>query len=42
MKTTKILNLQLQQSKAPKQNQNTPSFYYYAKSQDIAKEIVTN
>lgn len=30
-KTTRILNFQLQQSKAPKQNQSTPSFCYYCK-----------
>ena len=30
-KTTKILNLQFQQMKAPKQKQNPPSFYYYCK-----------
>ena len=29
--TTKILNLQIQQMKAPKQNQNPPSFCYYCK-----------
>ena len=40
--TTKILNLQIQQMKAPKQNPNPPVSDTIAKSQDIGNEIVTN
>ena len=40
--TTKILNLQIQQMKAPKQTQIPPVSATIAKNQDIGKEIATN
>ena len=36
-KTTKMLNFQLQQMKAPKQDQNPPSFCYYCKEPGLWK-----